>query len=76
MSATQSRIGHLITTIQNDFLDVPRLGLTLGDASARYAIDKITCEALFNVLIDTGVLTRNRAGQYIRFFPPPHSAAA
>jgi hypothetical protein len=76
MTATRSRIGHLITTIQGDFLDTPGLGLTLSDAIGRFAIDKATCEALLAVLVDTGVLTKDRAGHYIRYFPPRHTAAA
>jgi hypothetical protein len=76
MIATRSQIGYLITTIQNDFLDTSRLALTLGDAVQRYAIDKATCEALFGVLVDTGVLTRDRAGSYVRYVPPRRTVAA
>lgn len=76
MFATRSRIGHLVTTIQDNFLDTPGLGLTLADATQRFALDKVTCEALLGVLVDTGVLTKDRAGHYIRFFPPRHTAAA
>ena len=47
--------------------DVHRLG---------FALDKVTCEALLGVLLDTGVLTKDRAGHYLRYFPPRHTAAA
>ena len=76
MTATRSRIGHLITTIQDYFLERPGLGLTLADATHCFALDKVTCEALLGVLVDAGVLTKDRAGHYLRFFPRRHTAAA
>jgi hypothetical protein len=76
MVATRTRIGQLVTTIQNDFLDVPGLGLTLGQAIQRFAVDKVTCEALLGVLVDAGVLARDHADRYIRYYPPQRTAAA
>lgn len=70
MIATRSRIGALITTIQEAFLETPGLVLTVPAAITRFAIDTVTCEALLNVLVDAGVLTRTTGGAYARYFPP------
>lgn len=70
MIATRSRIGALVTTIQEAFLDTPELVLTVPAATTRFAIDNVTCGVLFNVLVDAGVLIRKPGGAYARYFPP------
>ena len=69
MNATRNRIGALVTSIQNEFLDTPGLALTLPDVARRFRIDTVTCQALLDVLVDAQVL-RNRAGAYVQYFPP------
>ncbi len=64
MNATRSRIGALVTRIQNDFLDTPGLALTVLDAARRFRVDTLTCRAVLDVLADARVL-RNRAGTYV-----------
>jgi hypothetical protein len=69
MIATRRRIGTLITTIQQAFLDTPGLVLTLPAAIQQFATDPLTCEALLTVLVDAGVLTKEPGGVYVRRFP-------
>jgi hypothetical protein len=59
----------LITRIQNDFLDIPRLTMTLDEAQTRFSVDRGTCEALLGVLVDATVLARTPDGAFVRFFP-------
>jgi hypothetical protein len=54
--------------IQADFLENPKLTLTLPHAQKRFGIDEATCTALFGTLVDAGVLTE-RQGAYTRHFP-------
>ena len=75
MNATRTGIGALVTRIQEDFLDTPGLALTLPDAARRFRMDNVTCRALLDVLVDGRVL-RNRAGTYVRYFPPHVTRAA
>lgn len=70
MIATRSRIGTLVTTIQEAFLETPGLALTLPEAITRFATDKVTGETLLNVLVDAGVLIKEPGGAYVRYFPP------
>jgi hypothetical protein len=64
-----------MTTIQGDFLDTPGLTLTLADAISRFAIDRVTCKALLDVLVDARVLCRDVTGAYVRYFPHAVRAA-
>lgn len=75
MNATRNRIGALVTRIQDEFLDAPGLALTLPGAARRFRLDTVTCRALLDVLVDGRVLT-NRAGTYVRYFPPRVTRAA
>lgn len=51
--------------VQDDFVEVPDLTLTLGQAQERFGIDEVTCEAVLDALIDAGVLARIRGGAYV-----------
>ena len=69
MKATRRRLEALITAIQNEFLDTPGLALTLSDTGKRFDADRVTCQALLDVLVETCVLTRRPTGTYVRYFP-------
>ena len=68
MTATRSRIENLVMRIQADFLDEPKLALTLPHAQKRFGLDEDTCSAVLGTLVEAGVLTR-REGAYLRHFP-------
>jgi hypothetical protein len=78
MIATRNRIGTLFTTVQDEFLDTPGLRLTLNEAATRFGFDETMCQALLDVLLQAGVLTKARDGRYVRYFPPriPSRSAA
>lgn len=69
MSLSSRGIGALVTTIQNDFLDLPGLMLTVSQAQQRFGTDETTCEAVLGALVDAHVLARTPDSSYIRFFP-------
>jgi hypothetical protein len=70
MIASCDRIGALVIQMQGDFLDVPKLTLTLPQAQQRFGVDEATCEAVLGALVDAGVLA-NVDGIYARRFPQP-----
>ncbi len=70
MTATRSYLEALIIAIQNDFLETPRLALTLSGASERFGVERTACEALLGALVDARVLTKAPGGAYVRYFPP------
>ena len=66
MTATCDRIVDLVTRIQQDFLDHPRLALPLPAAQMRFDADADTCEAVLEFLREAAVLTRTASGKYVR----------
>ena len=70
------RIQDLVVKMQQAFLDVPALRLTLPQAQRRFARSEVTCEAVLNVLVEAGVLSRTPRGQYVRLFPRTSGRAA
>ena len=69
MSLNCWRIAALVTKIQNDFLDIPGLTLTLSQARNRFGTDERTCDAVLGALVDAHVLARTPDNSYVRFFP-------
>lgn len=66
MPLSCNEIGALVTRMQADFLQNPRLRLTLVEAERRFHADHLTCEAVLGALADGRVLTRDAAGRYRR----------
>jgi hypothetical protein len=70
------RIQNLVIRMQQAFLDTPDLRLTLPQAQRRFFTSAATSEALLNVLVEAGVLSRTPRGQYVRSFPRSTGRAA
>ena len=75
MITNGSRVETLVTRIQGEFLDRSALHLTIPQAARRFAIDRVSCEAVLDALVDARVLARSADGAYTRFFPPLAHAA-
>ena len=69
-------IQDLVVRAQEAFLDAPALRLTLPQARRRFAASAAACEAVLNVLVEAGVLSRTSRGQYVRLFPRSTARAA
>ena len=66
---TQARaevMRELARRIQGEYIEMPGLSITLGQAQRLLAIDETTCTAVFRTLIKRGVLRRTSEGQYVR----------
>jgi hypothetical protein len=72
MTLTRAQIEDLVVRIQADFLNVPGLRLSLGQATVRFGITSRVCEAVLQALVEARVLTRSTAGGYERFLPLAH----
>jgi hypothetical protein len=66
----------LITRVQDAFLDIPDLSMTLEQAQRLFHIDRATCQALFDILTESAVVTRTREGAFVRVMPHAVSHAA
>jgi hypothetical protein len=69
MTTDCGNIPNLVVRMQGEFLETPGLALRLDDATRRFGVDKIACEAVLTALVDANVLTKDRRGAYVRFFP-------
>ena len=70
------RIQDLVVRMQQAFLDAPAFRLTLPQARRRFATNVAMCEAVLNVLVEAGVLSRTSQGEYVRLFPRSTGRAA
>jgi hypothetical protein len=48
-----------------DFLEMPGLKLTIGQAQRLWGVDRTTCEALVEKLVACRFLTRTRDGAFV-----------
>ena len=69
MMVTRKHIADALLRIQDAFLDTPGLTVTLDEARLLFGVDHITCAAVLKTLAESNVLTRTRAGAYIRQYP-------
>ena len=69
MTTDCRNIPNLVVRMQGEFLETPGLALRLDAATRRFGVDKIACEAVLTALVDANVLTKDRRGAYVRFFP-------
>ena len=68
MTATRCQIEDLVVRIETDFLDNPRLALTVPAAQKRFSVDEETCAGVLGALVDAHVLAQ-RERTYRRYFP-------
>jgi DNA-binding IclR family transcriptional regulator len=69
MIRTCPDVQTLVTRVQDAFLDVPALHLTLPQAQQRFGVDAATCAAILGTLVEAGVLERTPNQEYSRHFP-------
>ena len=62
MTWNSNSIEAPVLRMQNDFLETPALHLTLPQAVRRFGVDKTTCEAVLDALVDAKVLTKGPGG--------------
>jgi DNA-binding IclR family transcriptional regulator len=59
-------IVDLLQLVRAEYLEIPGLHLTLGQAQRLWGLDRTTCEALLNTLVGAGFLRRTRDAGYVR----------
>jgi len=66
MEANPVRIDQVLQRIQGEFVEMPGLSLTNGQARRLWGLDSEVCEALLGALVDAQFLARTREGAYVR----------
>ena len=57
---------HLTRRVRNEYLEMPGLSLTLGQAQRMWQLRLTDCEDLLGALVDSGFLARTPAGAFVR----------
>jgi hypothetical protein len=65
MTAAHSTLGWL-ERIRAEYLEIPGLHLTKPQAQRLWGLDRTTCDALLEALVDARFLRRTQAGAYVR----------
>lgn len=68
MIRSRNTVEALVMGIQSEFLEIPGLRLTLPQATRRFGLDKTTCQAILNALVDLGVLAVTDGDGFTRPF--------
>ena len=58
--------GHLLTRIRMEYVEMPGLQLTGGQARRLWNLDQSTCEDILATLVEERFLTRTTRGTYLR----------
>jgi len=66
MSITSAVDCHLLTRIRMEYLEMPGLQLTGGQARRLWNLDQVTCEDILTTLVEERFLTRTARGTYLR----------
>ena len=69
MSATllePTTINALLQRVRGEYLEMPGLRLTEGQARRLWGMEPALCQAVLEVLVDAGFLTRTRDGAFVR----------
>jgi len=65
-SAAADGFEQIARRVRNEYLEMPGLSLTIGQAQRMWHLHRRECEDLFLALLDSGFLTRTPAGAYVR----------
>jgi hypothetical protein len=57
---------HLARRVRNEYLEMPGLSLTLGQAQRMWQLRRTECERLLGALVDSGFLARTPSGAFVR----------
>jgi hypothetical protein len=57
---------RLARRIRNEYLEMPGLSLTLGQAERMWQLRHRECEDLLGALVESGFLTRTSGGAFVR----------
>jgi hypothetical protein len=60
------QLADLVMRMQQAFLDVPDLAMTVAEACTRFDVDECACEAVLDLLAEAKVLAKRSDGAYMR----------
>jgi hypothetical protein len=62
-------IDDAVRRVKGEYLEMPGLSLTRGQAQRLWGVDRETCDALLGALVDARFLQRTDGGAFVRVSP-------
>jgi hypothetical protein len=62
-------IDDAVRRVKGEYLEMPGLSLTRGQAQRLWGLDRETCDALLGALVDARFLLRTDGGAFVRVSP-------
>jgi hypothetical protein len=66
MRVDARNLADLVIRMQQAFLDLPGLAMTVTEACVHFDVEEGACEAVLDLLADANVLTKRSDGAYVR----------
>jgi ribose/xylose/arabinose/galactoside ABC-type transport system permease subunit len=64
--AGEMSIDTLITRVRSEYIELPGLQLTPGQAQRLWALERAQCDTILAALVEAAFLRRTRHGSYVR----------
>lgn len=64
--AVNDTVGELARRVEAEYVEMPGLSVTLPQAQRLWAVDRHTCQTVFDRLIARGVLRLTATGRFVR----------
>jgi Fic family protein len=61
------RLDELTVRVRGEYREMPGLSLTVPQAQRLWGLERATCQALFEQLVETRFLRRTRHGRFVRW---------
>jgi hypothetical protein len=61
------RFDELVIRVRGEYREMPGLSLTVPQAQRLWGLDGVTCQRLFERLVEAKFLRRSRHGRFIRW---------
>ena len=62
----EDALSALLRRVRSEFIEMPGLHLTIGQAARLWSLDQQTCEDILQRLMAAGFLLKSRGGTYLR----------
>ena len=66
MMAPQQSHDDALRRVQGEYIEMPGLRLTTAQAQRLWGLDRASCDALLDALVDAKFLSRTRDGAFVR----------
>jgi hypothetical protein len=66
MLAADATVSDWVHLVRSEYLEIPGLALTKPQVQRLWGVDRVTCDALLDALVDASFLRRTHRDSYVR----------